>query len=78
MLELVEITKGLAGELIIVILFLWYLHSRDKIYDTRLMAMTKLFTDTAKEGHEVAGKLAEALGELRIEIARSNGKAAEK
>ena len=72
MLEVIELIKELAGELIIVVLFLHYLHSRDKIYDQRLMRMTELFTKTATEGHEVAGELAKTLGDLRIEIARSN------
>jgi len=73
MLELVQLAKELAGELIIVILFLHYLRSRDKIYDERLKDMTKLFTDTAREGHEVAGRLSDALGDLKVEMARRDG-----
>ncbi len=73
--EILELVKELAGELIIVVLFLHYLHSRDKIYDKRLIDMTQLFTQTATEGHEVAAELAKALGDLRLEIARSGAKA---
>ena len=70
MVEMLEVVKELAGEVIIVILFIHYLKSRDRIYDERLSGMTQLFTDTAKEGHGVASELAAALGELRVEIAR--------
>ena len=70
MLELVNLVKDLAGEIIIVILFLYYLRARDRTYDSRLAQMTDLFTNTAKEGHEVAGKLGETLSDLKVEIAR--------
>jgi len=68
MAELLGILKELAGELVIVVLFLHYLRSRDKTYDDRLGRMTELFTATAKEGHDVASKLGEALVELRTTI----------
>ena len=71
-LEFAKQVPSLAVLATIVVLFLHYLQSRDKIYDERLMSMTQLFTKTATEGHEVAAELAKALGELRIEIARSN------
>ncbi len=73
-LDGLEIIKELAAEIIIVLLFLHYLRSRDKLYATSLTEMTQLFTKTATEGHDVAATLAEALSELRVEIARSNGK----
>ncbi len=67
-----EIIKELAGEIVIVLLFLHYLRSRDKLYAGSLTEMTQLFTQTATEGHDVATKLAAALTELRVEIARKN------
>lgn len=70
MVEIIETFKGLAGEIVMVILFLYYLRSRDRTYDSRLGKMTDLFTKTATEGHEVAAKLGEALGDLKTEIAR--------
>ena len=73
-MDAMEIIKELAAEIIIVLLFLHYLRSRDKLYAESLHSMTQLFTKTATEGHDVAGKLAEALSELRVEIARSNGR----
>lgn len=74
MVELLEMVPELAGDIIIVVLFLYYLRSRDKTYDERLGKMTQLFTDTATEGHEVAGQFGEAISELRIEIARRGSK----
>ena len=73
-MDALEIVKELAGEIVIVLLFLHYLRSRDKLYAASLTEMTQLFTTTATEGHDVATTLADALTELRIEIARSNGK----
>lgn len=85
MVELIEIIKDLAAEVIIVCVFLWHqfvrdrvymkhLDKRDETYDSRLGKMTDLFTETAKEGHLVAEKLGDALGELRVEIARGHTK----
>ncbi len=81
MFEFIDNFKGLATDIILVGIFIYYLISRDKlyaksletrdkIYDNRLGKMTELFTETAKEGHEVAGKLGETMSDLRAEIAR--------
>jgi len=77
--KLIEQAPWAAALTVVVVVFVRYLKietqartKKDELYDKRLGKMIELFTDTAKEGHDVAMDLGKALTELRVQIAGAN------